>query len=96
MGRSTITSPPINNWDLTVAKTVHFNERISLKFQFQTLNALNHPEFTTGLVNQANSFSSAGGGQRLVLEPRSSTFENWRSAFSSNSRIVQLGAKLMF
>jgi hypothetical protein len=96
IGRSTLGSPAINNWDLTVAKTIHFNERIALKLQIQTLNALNHPQFTTGLVNQANSFSSAGTGQRLVLEPRSSTFNDWQSAFSSNSRIVQLGAKLTF
>jgi len=95
-GRNTLSSPAINNWDLTVAKTIHFNERVSFKFQFQALNALNHPEFTTGLVNQANSFSSAGSGQRNVLRPEKSTFNDWRSAFSSNSRIVQLGAKLIF
>jgi hypothetical protein len=100
-GRSTLSSPPINNWDLTVSKSVKFAEKLEIRMQFQALNVLNHPEFTTGLVNQANSFSITGTGQRNVLIPSSANlsagvFDNWRSEFSSNSRIVQLGAKFIF
>jgi hypothetical protein len=100
-GRGTLVSPPINNWDLTVAKSIKFGERLSIKLQFQALNVLNHAEFTTGLVNQANSFSSAGTGQRNVLIPNQdnltgSVFNNFQSAFSSNARIVQLGLKILF
>jgi len=100
-GRNLLTSPSINNWDLTIAKSVKFKERYELKFQFQSLNMLNHPQFTTGAINTANSISEAGTTQRNVLIPNqgdldSGVFGNWKSAFSSNSRIVQLGAKFIF
>jgi len=100
-GRNLLTSPSINNWDLTIAKSVKFKERYELKFQFQSLNMLNHPQFTTGAINTANSISAAGTTQRNVLIPNqgdldSGVFGNWKSAFSSNSRIVQLGAKFIF
>jgi len=100
-GRSTLPSPPINNWDLTVSKTLKFGERVRFLMQFQALNLLNHPEFTTGFVNVANSLGITGTGQRNVLIPNSTNisggvFDNWKSEFSSNSRIVQLGAKIIF
>ncbi len=100
-GRNTLPSPAINNWDLTVAKSLKFKERYEFRFQFQALNALNHPEFTTGSVNQATQISDTGTEQRNVLIPSKANitngvFNNFRSAFSSNSRIVQLGAKFIF
>jgi hypothetical protein len=100
-GRGTLPSPPINNWDLTVSKTLKFRERFQFRMQFQALNLLNHPEFTTGAVNIANSISITGTGQRNVLIPNSgnigaNVFDNFKSEFSSNSRLVQLGAKFIF
>jgi hypothetical protein len=100
-GRGTLPSPPINNWDLTVSKTFNVRERVQVRMQFQALNVLNHPEFTTGLVNQANSFSITGTGQRNVLIPNASNisggvYDNFKSEFSSNSRLVQLGLKVIF
>ena len=110
-GRNLLASPPINNWDLTLAKSVKFGERFALKFSVSALNVLNHAQYTTGSVNQVNSISAAGTAQRNVLIPRTSNltaqqigvlnfpngvFNNFQSAFSSNPRIVQLGAKLIF
>ena len=100
-GRNTMPSPPINNWDLTIAKSIKFSERYMFKFQFQALNVLNHAEFTTGAVNTANGLSDTGSEQRNVLIPSdanisSGVFNNFRSAFASNARIVQLGAKFIF
>jgi hypothetical protein len=110
-GRSLVVSPAINNLDLTIAKSVKFKERYEFKFQLGALNVLNHPEYTTGSANQANSIGEAGTAQRNVLVPSTAnltnktiglvTFPNgvfgqWRSAFSSTPRIVQLGAKFIF
>jgi hypothetical protein len=100
-GRNILPSPAINNWDLTLAKSLKFKERYEFKFQFQALNFLNHPQFTTGTVNTANQTSDTGTSQHNVLIPNagnlaSGVFDNWKSAFSSNARIVQLGAKFSF
>lgn len=110
-GRSTFASPAISNLDLGVSKGVKFGERVEFRFGVLALNVLNHPQYTTGFVSQANSISAASAGQRLVLEPRDSTlgaqyvganyfpngiFGNFKSAFGSNSRQVALNAKITF
>jgi len=99
--RGILASPPIDNLDLSVAKSVKFGERLTVRIGFGALNVLNHPQYTTGLTNQANSFSSASTGQRAVLIPNQTNldggvFNNFKSAFSSNSRTVQLGVKIIF
>jgi hypothetical protein len=78
-----------------------FKERYEFRFQFQALNAINHPQFTTGATNTANGLSDTGTSQRNVLIPNqgnldAGVFNNWKSAFASNARIVQLGAKFIF
>jgi len=110
-GRSNFASPAISNLDLGVSKGVKFKERVEFRFGILAVNVLNHPQYTTGLVSQADSISDTSAGQRLVLEPRSSTlgaqqiganyfpngiFGNFKAAFGSNARSVALNAKLTF
>jgi hypothetical protein len=109
--RSDFASPAISNLDLGVSKGVKFRERVEFRFGLLAVNVLNHPQYTTGLVSQADSVSAASTGQRLVLEPRTSTlkaqwvgnnyfpngiFGNFKAAFGSNARSVALNAKLTF
>jgi len=109
--RSTLASPAISNLDLGVSKGVKIKERVEFRFGILAINVLNHPQYTTGQVSQANSISDVSAGQRLVLEPRSSTlgaqsvgannfpngiFGNFKAAFPSNSRQVALNAKITF
>ena len=109
--RSDFASPAISNLDLGVSKGVKFKERVEFRFGILAVNVLNHPQYTTGFVSQADSFSAASTGQRLVLEPRDSTlaaqsvgannfpngiFGNFKAAFGSNARSVALNAKLTF
>jgi len=109
--RSDFASPAISNLDLGVSKGVKFKEKVEFRFGILAVNVLNHPQYTTGLVSQADSISAASTGQRLVLEPRSSTlgaqqiganffpngiFGNFKAAFGSNARSVALNAKLTF
>ena len=110
-GRSVFASPAISNLDFGVSKGVKFRERVEFRFGILAVNVLNHPQYTTGLVSQADSFSDTSAGQRLVLEPRSSTlvpkqiggdyfpngiFGNFKAAYGSNARSVALNAKLTF
>ncbi|MGZ4730733.1 MAG: hypothetical protein ACXVZH_01190 [Terriglobales bacterium] len=60
------------------------------------LNAFNHPQYTTGSVNQANSISVTGQGQRNFLIPSAGNFENARLSFPSNARPTRLGLKVTF
>jgi hypothetical protein len=95
-GRSTLSTPPINNWDITAVKHIAVTERVRIELMAGFLNALNHPQFTTGSVNQANSISVTGQGQRNFLIPTAPNFNNARLSFPSNARQMQLGLKLTF
>lgn len=110
-GRSTLASPAINNLDLGVSKGFKFTERVELKLGVLAINVLNHPQYTTGLVSQADSFSDTSNGQRNVLEPKTGSlvaqpaganffpngiFGNFKAAYSSNSRQLAISAHLSF
>ncbi len=110
-GRNTFATPAINNLDLGVSKGFKFTERAELRLGVLAINVLNHPQYTTGFVSQADSFSAASPGQRLVLEPRDSSlvpqfqgsnyfpngiFGNLKAAFPSNSRQLAINAKFTF
>lgn len=92
--RGTILTPPINNFDISAAKHLKFGERYTLDFIAQAFNLLNHPQFTTGYVNDARSFGNTGS--RNYLLPANSTFLKARDNFSSNPRTMQLALKFSF
>jgi hypothetical protein len=96
VGRSTITTPPINNWDITLVKHIAVTERMHIELMAGFLNAFNHPQYTTGSVNQANSISVTGTGQKNFLVPSAGNFQNARLSFPSNARQTQLGLKFTF
>jgi len=111
-GRNTFATPAINNLDLGVSKGIKFTERAELRLGVLAVNVLNHPQYTTGLVSQVDSISTATNPeQRLILEPRDSVlapqsiganffpngvFGNTKAAFSSNSRQLAINAKFTF
>ena len=72
---ATLTTPPINNWDLTLAKHIALTERYRIEFLLQALNAFNHPEFVTGSPNQALQISDVGS-QRNYFIPNQPNFFN--------------------
>jgi hypothetical protein len=109
--RNTLASPNINNLDLGVSKSLKFGERVELKLGLLAINVLNHPQYTTGLVSQADSFSDTSTGQRNVLEPKTGSltpqfsgsnyfpngiFGKFNAAFSSNSRQLAISAHFNF
>jgi len=92
--RGTILTPPINNFDISAAKHLKFGERYQLDFLAQAFNMFNHPQFTTGLINDIASFGNTGS--RNYLLPANGTFLKPRDNFSSNPRTMQLALKFSF
>ena len=94
--RNTLTTPPINNVDLTVSKHIALTERYRIEFAFTALNFLNHPQFVTGSINQVTSISITGPTQRNYFIPSASNFNDPRASWASNARQLALGLKFVF
>jgi hypothetical protein len=94
--RDTLSTPPINDLDVTLAKHFAVGERFRIDLQAQFLNSLNHPQFTTGLINQVNEVGDTSPGVRNYFIPGSGAFANASQAFSSNPRTTQLVLKVIF
>ena len=94
--RNTFTTAPINNWDVTLVKHIALTERYRFDLMASMLNAFNHPQFVTGSVNQVNSLSVTGQGQRNYFIPGSPNFGNSRASWPSNARTMQLALKFSF
>ncbi len=58
LGKNTIIGPGVNNWDLSLYRTVKFTERINAQLRLETYNTFNHTQFST--VDQTLKFDAAG------------------------------------
>jgi len=96
-GRNTLKLPRINNLDVALLKRVSFTERLRFEFGAQLLNALNHPQFVAGLLNDIRAFGNLTDAARNgFLNPASTSFLNASSNFNSNARTISLSAKFIF
>jgi carboxypeptidase family protein len=102
LGRNTLPTEHINNWDFGLYKSVSLTERFKFQMGAQMLNVFNHPQFTPGYVNRADGANTAltaittSSAVREYLTPGASTFNVARAVFSSNPRTMQLSAKFIF
>jgi|KBSMisStandDraft_5_1062788.scaffolds.fasta_scaffold07414_4 hypothetical protein len=90
--RNFLTGPGINNWDMGLAKTFKFTERVGFQLRADTFNTFNHTQYGVspgGLIG----FGS-GGGNNPGATLGSSTFGKITSAMPG--RVMQLGGKLTF
>jgi Carboxypeptidase regulatory-like domain/TonB dependent receptor len=95
-GRNTLPLRPIDDIDVTASKGLQIHEAMRLDFQAQIFNALNHPQFISGSINQVNSIGDTGTATSNFLKPSSAAFNQPQLAFSSNSRTMQLALKFSF
>jgi hypothetical protein len=95
-GRSTLPVAHINNWDISLAKHIAFTERYRIDFMFQMLNALNHPQYIGGSLNQINQIGQTGSLQRNFFIPTTGNFNNLKDSWSSNPRTAQVVLKFIF
>ena len=93
VGRNTVSSEPLNVWNLALFKTLNFAEGKSLQLQAIVFDALNQRNFALAPASifgvSSNAFSTSYGN---VASPN---FLNAKQ-FSGNARVLQLGARLFF
>jgi hypothetical protein len=93
-GRNILATPRINNIDLTIAKNLVITERFHLQLRLDMFNAINHPQYTLGRVDNVRARNTSGSANMFV--PGNPLFGQWDQAFSSNPRVAQIGAKFIF
>lgn len=93
-GRNILPTNPINNFDLNVAKNFAAGERFHVELRADFLNALNHPQYTPGRLD--NVVFSSHIGETNYLTPGNPLFGRWDQVFPSNARMIQLAAKFIF
>jgi Carboxypeptidase regulatory-like domain len=94
--RNTLRMPSINNLDVSVGKKIPIGERFRLEFYAQILNASNHPQYIAGSVNQINAINYTSSLYSSYVQPGTTQFNQPSMVFSSNPRVIQVGAKFTF
>lgn len=93
-GRNILATPGIHNVDFTIAKNIVARERYRLQLRADLFNALNHPQYTLGRINNVRARNTSGSANMFI--PGNPLFGQWDQAFSSNPRIMQITVKLAF
>jgi hypothetical protein len=86
---------PINNVDASLIKRFSFTERIKLQIGGQFFNLLNHSQFISGYLSDVTPVAATAQGRNFLL-PSNAAFNHISDFFPSNSRLVQLTAKITF
>ena len=95
-GRNILATPRIDNVDFSIVKSIVFRERVKLQFRAEMYNALNHPQYTLGRINNVRARNTFTGFSANPFIPGNPAFAQWDQNFSSNPRIMQVSAKLTF
>jgi hypothetical protein len=94
IGRNTLPTPRINNWDMTASKNFAIRERTRLQIRADFFNTFNHAQYTPGNIDNVQFTNRAGVTNYLT--PGNPLFAQWGQVYSSNPRSIQLGAKFSF
>ena len=92
--RNTLSTPGINNWDMSFAKRFNVTEGKAIEFRADFSNIFNHAQFTPGLINSVKFTTYET--TRTFLEPQQPSFQQWNGVFFSNARTVQLALRVVF
>ena len=93
VGRNTIISPGIFDWDFSTLKNFKFSERRYLQFRFECFNCANHPNF--GDPGERLSYNRIDSNGFAI--PGSGTFGKITSTRSGiDMRELQFSLKLVF
>jgi hypothetical protein len=95
-GRNILATPRIDNIDFNIVKSLAFHERVKLNLRADMYNALNHPQYTLGRINNVRARNTFTGFSANPFIPGNPGFARWDQNFSSNPRIVEVSAKLTF
>jgi hypothetical protein len=86
--------PGLNNWDIGVAKTFNFTERLGFQLRLETFNTFNHSQYAVDTGSTINGSSSVDSNVNDVA-PASNT-NYGKVTLARPGRIVQLGGKFVF
>ena len=93
VGRNTIRTLGLNNWNLSVFKGFKFDEDRQLQFRAEFFNAFNHRQYSLGLPSYEQSLDNALSGTYANVS--SLQFLD-ASQFSGGNRVIQMSLKLLF
>ncbi len=93
-GRNDFPLHPINNVDTAIKKRFSFGDRWSFDVGAQIYNIFNHAQYTGGFINDVQSRGFTGARNDLV--PSDPLFGRFDQFYSSNSRVVQVSAHIVF
>lgn len=92
-GRNTFPFDPINNVDASVRKGFSIGEGKRIEVGAQIFNVLNRAKFVPGFVNDVYFSKNTN---RNFLIPSRAEFGQYQQFFPSNSRVIQLVARITF
>jgi hypothetical protein len=95
-GRNILATPRVDNVVFGIGKNIRFRERWGLSFRADLYNALNHPQYTLGRINDVASRNTSTGYSQNPFIPGNPAFAQWSTQFSSNPRYAIVSAKLIF
>ena len=93
-GRQTMALGRINNIDIQVKKAFNFRENFKFEIAAQLFNLFNHPQYTSGYINNIQFHNS--NTTRNNLLPNDPAFNRPDLEYASNSRTMQLTARIQF
>jgi hypothetical protein len=93
-GRNILQMPGIGNFDFNAVKIFSIRERAKFELRVDMFNALNHPQYTAGTVNNTSGTSITNITAPMI--PGNALFDSWNQVLSSNPRNLQVGAKITF
>jgi hypothetical protein len=96
LGKNTLPTRGINNFDISVVKRFNITESKSFEISAAALNALNHPQFVPGAINNVYPQDTHSQTGRNFLIPGFRIFNDFSQAYSNNPRNLVLAARILF
>jgi hypothetical protein len=93
VGRNTIRTMGLNNWDLSVFKSFRFDESRELQIRAEFFNAFNHRQYSLGLPSYEQSLDNALSGTYANVSALQFLDA---SQFTGGSRKMQMSLKILF
>ncbi len=102
IGRDTLNSAGLNNWNINISKTTKISERFSMTFVTQMINAFNHAQPIIGAGSIDRVFTNAINGTDMTFVGNNRNFLRPEKIFSTGGgnapfeRFIQFGLKVVF
>lgn len=98
LGRNTLRTPGINNFNFNILKRTTITEDTRLEFRTEFYNIFNHPQYTVGSPFSIAPFTPDGGGISTdVFNSLPGTFLNPNTRFSDGGgRVIRYQLKFIF